>query len=164
VAQVLQISPGAVNSLLSRARHTVRSKPWAPPADPASPAVRDLLGRYLRAWQLADITGFVQVVADDVRLSMPPLLTWFDGREAVAAFVEAEIFARARPHGVPMRAGWCNGQPAFATYQPDEQGRLAASGLQVLELADRGGRPRVTAIASFRSPALAARCGLPARL
>jgi len=164
VAQVLQISPGAVNSLLSRARQTVRSKPWAPPADPASPAVRELLDRYLRAWQLADITGFVQVVADDVRLSMPPLLTWFDGRDAVAAFVEAEIFARTRPHGVPMRAGWCNGQPAFATYEPDGQGRLTASGLQILELDDRGGRPRVTAIVSFRDPALAARCGLPASL
>jgi RNA polymerase sigma-70 factor (ECF subfamily) len=164
VAQVLQVSPGAVNSLLSRARHTVRSKPWAPPADPASPAVRELLDRYLRAWQLADITGFVQVVADDVRLSMPPLLTWFDGRDAVAAFVEAEIFARVRPHGVPMRAGWCNGQPAFATYEPDGQGRLAASGLQILELDGRGGRPRVTAIVSFRDPALAARCGLPASL
>jgi len=164
VAQVLQISPGAVNSLLSRARQTVRSKPWAPPADPASPAVRELLDRYLRAWQLADITGFVQVVADDVRLSMPPLLTWFDGRDAVAAFVEAEIFARTRPHGVPMRAGWCNGQPAFATYEPDGQGRLTASGLQILELDGRDGRPRVTAIVSFRNPALAARCGLPASL
>ena len=164
VAQVLQVSPGAVNSLLSRARQTVRSKPWAPPADPASPAVRELLDRYLRAWQLADITGFVQVVADDVRLSMPPLLTWFDGRDAVAAFVEAEIFARARPHGVPMRAGWCNGQPAFATYEPDGQGRLTASGLQILELDGRGGRPRVTAIVSFRDPALVARCGLPASL
>lgn len=164
VAQVLQVSPGAVNSLLSRARQTVRSKPWAPPADPASPAVRELLDRYLRAWQLADITGFVQVVADDVRLSMPPLLTWFDGRDAVAAFVEAEIFARARPHGVPMRAGWCNGQPAFATYEPGGQGRLTASGLQILELDGRGGRPRVTAIVSFRDPALAARCGLPASL
>ena len=164
VAQVLQVSPGAVNSLLSRARQTVRSKPWAPPADPASPAVRELLDRYLRAWQLADITGFVQVVADDVRMSMPPMLTWFDGRDAVAAFVEAAIFARARPHGVPMRAGWCNGQPAFATYEPDGQGRLTASGLQILELDGRGGQPRVTAIVSFRDPALAARCGLPASL
>jgi hypothetical protein len=95
--------------------------------------------------------GRQQVVADDVRLSMPPMLTWFDGRAAVAAFVEAEIFARARRRGVPMRAGWCNGQPAFATYQPGEQGRLTASGLQVLELADRDGRPRITAIVSFRS-------------
>jgi RNA polymerase sigma-70 factor (TIGR02960 family) len=164
VAQVLGISPGAVNSLLSRARQTVRSKPWAPPADPASAEIRELLGRYLRAWQLADITGFVQVVTDDVRLSMPPLLTWFDGRDAVAAFVEAEIFAAARPHGVPMRAGWCNGQPAFATYQPGSHGVLAASGLQVLELTTRDGPPRISAIVSFRDPALAARCGLPARL
>jgi RNA polymerase sigma-70 factor (ECF subfamily) len=164
VAQVLEVSPGAVNSLLARARQTVRSKPWARSADPASAQVSELLGRYLRAWQLADITGFVQVVADDVRLSMPPMLTWFDGRDAVAAFVEAEIFARARPHGVPMRAGWCNGQPAFATYHPGADGRLAASGLQVLELTERDGRPQISAIVSFRSAALAVRCGMPGDL
>ena len=83
--------------------------------------------------------------------------------ESMAALGAASL-GLARRRGVPMRAGWCNGQPAFATYQPGEQGRLTASGLQVLELADRDGRPRITAIVSFRSPALAARCGLPARL
>ena len=164
VAQVLGAGPAAVNSLLSRARETARSKPWVPAADPADGRVRDLLDRYLRAWQVADITAFVQVVADDVRMSMPPMLTWFDGRGAVAAFVETEIFARARPHGVTMAAGWCNGQPAFATYEPRAGGGLAASGLQVLELADRDGQPRITAIVSFRDPALAIRCGLPALL
>ena len=44
-------------------------------------------------------------------------------------------FAAARQHGVHMAAGSCNGQPAFATYQPDAQGSLVASGLQVLQLA-----------------------------
>jgi RNA polymerase sigma-70 factor (ECF subfamily) len=164
VAQVLGVGPGAVNSLLSRARETARSKPWAPAADPADGRVRDLLGRYLRAWQVADITAFVQVVADDVRLSMPPMMTWFDGRGAVAAFVEEQIFARVRPHGIPMVAGWCNGQPAFATYEPAAGGGLAASGLQVLELAERDGQPRITTIVSFRDPGLVIRCGLPALL
>jgi len=110
-----------VNSLLSRARQTVRSKPWAPPADPASPAVRQLLGRYLRAWQLADIAGFVQIVADDVRLSMPPMLTWFDGREAVAAFVEAEIFAG--PGRTACRCG-----PAGATDSPPSPPTIRRAG------------------------------------
>jgi hypothetical protein len=57
-------------------------------------------------------------VADDVRLSMPPMLTSFDGRAPAAAFVEAEIFARAQRRGVPMRAGWCNGRPRITAVVP----------------------------------------------
>jgi RNA polymerase sigma-70 factor (ECF subfamily) len=115
----------------------------------------------VRAWQLADINAFVELVAEDIRFSMPPLSAWFDGRAAVTAFVEAAIFSTARPHGVAMRAGRCNGQPAFATYEPDAAGRLVANGLQVLEIADRSGRLAITAIVSFRDPGLARRCGLP---
>jgi hypothetical protein len=63
-----------------------------------------------------------------------------------------------------LRAGWCNGQPAFAIYEPDGQGRLAASGLQVLQLASVNGQPLITALVSYRGPALAIRCGLPATL
>lgn len=67
----------------------------------SEPRVRQLLDRYVRAWQLADIDGFVQLIAEDVRFSMPPLTAWFDGREAVAAFIENAVFAPARPHGDP---------------------------------------------------------------
>ena len=71
------------------------------------------------------------------------------------------IFAAARPHGVPLRGGWCNGQPAFAVYQPDAAGRLTASGLQLLELDERGGALVISAIVSYRDLDLPARCGLP---
>ena len=57
-----------------------------------------------------------------------------------------------------------NLQPAFATYEPDGQGRLTASGLQVLQLADIEGQPLITALVSYRDPDLAIRCGLPASL
>jgi RNA polymerase sigma-70 factor, ECF subfamily len=163
-ADVLAVSLPAVNSLLSRARDTVRASSGAPVPDVTSPQVRELLDRYVRAWQLADIEGFVQLVSEDVRFSMPPLSTWFDGREAAAAFLDSAIFAAARPHGITLRAGRCNGQPAFATYEPDGAGRLAASGLQVLQLAEVNGEPLITALVSYRDPALAARCGLPATL
>jgi RNA polymerase sigma-70 factor (ECF subfamily) len=126
--------------------------------------VRQLLERYVRAWQLTDINGFVRLIAEDVRFSMPPLTAWFDGREAVAAFTESAVFAPARPRGIRLKAGWCNGQPAFATYEPDGQGRLVASGLQVLQLANVDGQPLITALVSYRDPALAIRCGLPAAL
>ena len=114
--------------------------------------MQQLLERYVRAWQLADIDGFVRLVAEDVRFSMPPLTAWFDGREAVAAFIENAIFAPARPHGVRLQAGSCNGQPAFATYEPDGHGRLAVSGLQVLQLGDVDGQPLITAAGVLPRP------------
>jgi RNA polymerase sigma-70 factor (TIGR02960 family) len=163
-AEVLAVSLPAVNSLLSRARETVRASSAAPVPDVTSPQVRRLLDRYVRAWQLADIDGFVELVAEDVRFSMPPLSAWFDGRAAAARFIDAAVFAAARPHGITLRPGWCNGQPAFAVYAPDGAGRLAAAGLQVLQLGDAGGEPLITALVSYRDPALAVRCGLPAIL
>jgi RNA polymerase sigma-70 factor (TIGR02960 family) len=161
VGEVLEMSPGAVNSLLSRARDAARARPTRVRFDPEDDRVRDLLARYVRAWQLADVNAFVALVADDVRLSMPPMTAWFEGREPVADFVSEMVFAPSRPAGVPLRMGWCNGQPAFAVYEPDDEDRLVASGLQVLELGEAGGRLLVQAIVSFRDPELAVRCGFP---
>ncbi|HEX4658952.1 MAG TPA: RNA polymerase subunit sigma-70, partial [Streptosporangiaceae bacterium] len=161
VGEVLGVGTTAVNSLLSRARESVRATAGRPQPDISEPRVRQLLDRYVRAWQLADIDGFVQLIAEDIRFSMPPLTAWFEGREAVAAFTENAVFAPARPHGIRLRAGSCNGQPAFATYEPDGQGRLVVSGLQVLQIADVAGAPLIAALVSYRDPALAIRCGLP---
>ena len=164
VGEVLSTSTTAVNSLLSRARETVRAHAGLPQPGLGEPRVRRLLERYVQAWHLADINEFVLLVAEDIRLSMPPLTAWFRGRDAVAAFVEQAIFAAARPYGIHLEAGSCNGQPAFATYEPDAEGRLAVSGLQILQLADVGGQPLITAVTSYRDPALAIRCGMPAVL
>jgi hypothetical protein len=161
VGEVLEVGPAAVNSLLSRARETVRAAAGRPAPGLTDPRVRQLLDRYLRAWHLADIDEFVLLVAEDIRFSMPPLSAWFEGRPAVAAFIENAVFAPSRPYGIRLRAGSCNGQPAFATYEPDAEGRLAVSGLQILQLAVVGGRPLITALVSYRDPALAIRCGLP---
>jgi len=62
---------------------------------------------------------------------------------------------------VQLRPGSCNGQPAFADYQPDEHGRVAVSGLQVLQLGEVHGQILIAALVSYRDPALAVRCGLP---
>jgi RNA polymerase sigma-70 factor (ECF subfamily) len=164
VAEVLGVSTTAVNSLLSRAREAVRATAGRPQPGISEPRVRELLERYVQAWQLADIDALVRLISEDVRFSMPPLTAWFDGREAVAAFIENAVFAPARPPGIPLRAGRCNGQPAFATYEPDGQGRLVVSGLQVLQLANVDGQPLITALVSYRDPALPVRCGLPAAL
>jgi len=164
VAEVLEVSTTAVNSLLSRARESVRAQAGLPQPDVTQARVQQFLERYVLAWRLADIEGFVRLVAEDVRFIMPPLTAWFDGREAVAAFVANAIFAPARPYGVQLRAGTCNGQPAFATYEPDGQGHLVVSGLQVLQLGEVDGQVLITHLVSYRDPALAIRCGLPPAL
>src|SRR6185312_6468327 len=143
VGEVLGVSTTAVNSLLSRARESVHTAAGQPQPSISEPRVRQLLERYVRAW---------------------PLTAWFDGREAVAAFLESAVFAPARPHGIRLHAGQCNGQPAFATYEPRGPGRLAATGLQLLQLANVDGQPLITALVSYRDPSLAVRCGLPAEL
>jgi len=142
VGETLAISTSAVNSLLSRARERVGTAA-------------------VRAWRLADIDAFVELIAEDIRFSMPPLAAWFEGRVAAATFIETAVFAAARPHGVQLRPGSCNGQPAFADYQPDEHGRLAVSGLQILQLGEVHGQILIAALVSYRDPALAVRCGLP---
>jgi RNA polymerase sigma-70 factor (ECF subfamily) len=164
VGEVLEVSTTAVNSLLSRARESVRASAGLPQPEITEPRVQRLLQRYVRAWRLADIDEFVRLVTEDVRFIMPPLTAWFDGREAVTAFIADAIFAPARPHGVHLRPGSCNGQPAFATYEPDSEHRLVVSGLQILQLGEVNGQPLITALVSYRDPALAIRCGMPPSL
>ena len=161
VGDVLKVSPSAVNSLLSRARVHARARSGGPQPEITDPRVRRLLDQYVQAWRLADIDGFVRLVTEDVCFSMPPMIAWFSGRDAAAAFIDEMIFGPARPGGIRLVAGSCNGQPAFATYAPDNRGRLAVTGLQILQLTEVAGRPLISALVSYRDPAIATRCGLP---
>jgi RNA polymerase sigma-70 factor (ECF subfamily) len=160
VADALAVTEGVVNSLLFRARQAALPRHDEIRADPADPLAQQLLDRYVQAWLLADIDAFVEIVADDVKFSMPPFNEWFEGRDAVATFV-GHLFDSARPHGIPLRPGWCNGQPAFATYERDTDRVLVASGLQILSLADQDGQMVITDIVSYRNADLPIRCGLP---
>jgi RNA polymerase sigma-70 factor (ECF subfamily) len=164
IAEALGITLSGVNSLLFRARQSVRPRDDAAPLAIEDPRLQDLVHRYVEAWRLADIGAFMELVADDIRLSMPPLREWFSGASAVGGFVEHAIFAAARPYGVTLRPGWCNRQPAFATYEPGPESSLVVSGLQVLEVRERNGRALVSDIVSYRDPDLAVRCGFPMSL
>ena len=51
----------------------------------------------------------------DVELEMPPIPTWFTGRDAVVGFLAARVLrGRDQWRMVPTRA---NGQPAFVVYK-----------------------------------------------
>ena len=158
VADVLDASASAVNSLLYRARRSVGTESVTRPANPDDPEVQALLSRYMQAWEVADIARFVETVSDDVHFSMPPLSTWFHGSADVAAFVDEAIF-QPSDSGMVVRQGRANGQAAMATYEPDDTGNLVVTGLQVLDIdADF---MAITAVTSFRDTDAAIRCGFP---
>jgi RNA polymerase sigma-70 factor (ECF subfamily) len=120
-AAVLEMSVAAVNSALQRARATMKDRlparrlEWAAAAG-AKDAERSLLETYVEAFERHDASRLVALLREDVRLAMPPHPTWYEGREAVAAFLAGVAF---RPGSeahrfVPTRA---NRQPAFGVYR-----------------------------------------------
>ena len=91
-------------------------------------------------------------------MTMPPLPTWYQGREAVAAFLSADVLKDQRWRVVPARA---NGQLAFGNYRWDEQREaFEPRSLSVLTL----GREGIAEITTFLGAELPLRFGLPDEL
>lgn len=160
VAEFLDTTEESVTSALKRARAAMQARAprlgaQQPPPPPDSPAERRLIDRLTRAFESCDVDGVVALLADDVRLTMPPLPVEYLGREAVTRF-QAAVFAQAPSYRlVATRA---NGQPAFGVYLLDSRtSTWHATGLMVLTLA----ADRITALTRFDNSILA-RFGLPA--
>ena len=124
-------------------------------AEPAEPDRRVLLDRFATAFENGDVTALTELLRQDVALEMPPMLTWFAGRETVRRFL-----ARMLP-GVPgqfrMVPALANGQPAFAAYERDDDGVYRAHAVLVLTVTAAG----IARIVIFLSPALLGMFGLP---
>jgi RNA polymerase sigma-70 factor (TIGR02960 family) len=160
VAAMLETTTVAVNSALRRARAQLADVGPAEDdlAEPDDSAIRASLDRYVAAFEQADIRGLVELLRADVELEMPPIPTWFTGRDAVAGFLAARVLRRPGQWGmIPTRA---NGQPAFAEYGRTKDGGYAAHGIQVLTLIGK----RVSRIVAFNDPTLFPAFGLPPNL
>jgi RNA polymerase sigma-70 factor (ECF subfamily) len=121
----------------------------------AEPDHRVLLDQYMAAFENADIAALLRLLRLDAELEMPPLLTWFTGREAVGRFIGSHIFgAPDAMRMVPTRA---NGQPAVAAYLRDHDGIHRAHAVQVLTATATG----IARIVAFLDPNLFAMFGLP---
>jgi len=154
VADLTDMSVQAANSALQRARARLDHSITPATARPAQELERELVERYVHAWEHADVDGLVSLLREDATLSMPPLAEWFSGVEAIADFFRWAT----GPEGpgpyrfVPTRA---NGSVAFGIYA-----RGAPSILHVLLLdADR-----VAAMTSFMNPELFKAFDLPPTL
>jgi RNA polymerase sigma-70 factor (TIGR02960 family) len=135
VAHLLDATEQSVTSALKRARATLRdSPPAAETPPPRSAAERQLVGRFTTALESGDVDGLVALLAEDVRLAMPPMPLEYRGRALAARFHAALTFREGRTYRlVPTRA---NGQPAFGVYLRTPASPVArANGLMVLTLA-----------------------------
>ena len=134
VATLLDLSVAAVNSSLQRARTRL-------PADsdslvqPSEQRQRELLDRYVAAFQNADVDELVAVLTEDAVFEMPPFLTWFKGSDTIGAF----LGRRMRAFGdTPVVHTSANGQPAVALYPATADGQHRLHALHVLTFVPRG--------------------------
>lgn len=134
-AQLLDTSSTAVNSALQRARDTLdRHRPSpADPYDPTDEAQRDLLERYVAAFEAHDVAALTAVLQHDAITSMPPFTWWVRGGARIAGLVAAGGCAGAR-----LAPTQICGSPGFGQYRPDDDGTLRPFALvQVETLAGR---------------------------
>jgi RNA polymerase sigma-70 factor, ECF subfamily len=163
ISDVMGISITAANSLLHRARVTMKQRNESGKLDRSrmvlpNDQTRQLLDQYARAWESADLDGIIAMLADDAVFPMPPMPFTIRGKQAMAAFYAEHIFmgdARERWKLIPVRA---NAQPGFAFYRLDETTqKYHAYVLQVLTI-EKG---LVVNATTFAFPALFQYFGLP---
>lgn len=138
VAELLGTSTAAVNSALQRARAQLeRDAPLRDElAEPTDPRRRDLLDRYAKAFEDADITGLIELFKKDVVWEMPPFPEWFVGADVVVRLILAQC--GPAPGDIGMVPAAANAQPAFGLYKRDEGGVYRAYQLQVLSVTGDG--------------------------
>jgi sigma-70-like protein len=153
VADMLDSTEASVTSALKRARATLQRKVAADsetnwPSVTRSADEVEIAEQFTRAFESDDIEALIELLTEQVRISMPPLPLEWIGRAAAREVLQVVLAPGRRL--VPTRA---NRQPAFGLYVPDpESSVLHSVGLLVLTLA--GGQ--VAAITRFESVALPA--------
>jgi RNA polymerase sigma-70 factor (TIGR02960 family) len=156
VAEMLDTTTAAVDSALRRARaHLAAVGPVEDDlAEPDEETRRTLLDGYVDAFTRADPDALVDLLRADVELEMPPIPTWFTGRQAVIGFLSTRVLRR-KDQWRMVRTG-ANGQPAVVAYAHTDEGRYEAHGIEVLTLIG----DRIARITAFHDPSLVPTFGL----
>jgi RNA polymerase sigma-70 factor (TIGR02960 family) len=161
-ASILETTEASVKGALQRARAALAERPVdssrAPVPD--SPQEREIVGRLSEALEGGDTKAVVALLADDAWMTMPPYPFEYQGKEAIALFLDD----RARLRGgtplrvVPTRA---NGQPAFGCYVDDRHAPVARA-VRFLVLTLDG--EQISALTFFSDTSIFAHFGLPRTL
>jgi RNA polymerase sigma-70 factor (ECF subfamily) len=137
VAELLDTSVAAVNSSLQRARATLEASEITQSDSPApmDAAQRELLARYVDAFERYDIESLTALLHEDATQSMPPFDLWLRGRDDVLTWWFGPGIGCKGSRVIPTLAA--NGSPAFGQYKPSETGEgYDPWALQVVEIVD----------------------------
>jgi RNA polymerase sigma-70 factor, ECF subfamily len=136
IAELLETSVASVNSALQRARATLEETDVDASQAALSAEDRELLARYVAAFEAYDIDALTSLIHEDAIQSMPPFDLWLSGRD--------DIFTWWFGPGIGCQGSRviatisANGSPAFGQYKPSEDGGYEPWALQVIEV--RNGR------------------------
>jgi RNA polymerase sigma-70 factor (ECF subfamily) len=160
VAELLDTTTTAVNSMLQRARSQLHQA--APTEDdivePTAADQRELLDRYVTAFEDKDIPAIVELFTKDAVWEMPPFTAWYQGAEDIGRLIDTQCPAEG-PGDMRLIPTSANGQPAFGLYMRDDD-TYRPFNLPVLTL----GRSGITHVACFFDLRLFATFGLPQTL
>lgn len=150
VAEVLDISVPAVNSLLQRARARVDELSPTEEAvtEPADDDVRRQVDAYASAFERADIDSLVALLVEDATFEMPPEAMWFANRDDIGRFLADKMV----PGLWAAHATSANTQPAVALYVTGADGVRHIESLHVFSFAPDG----ISRVVVFRNPAVIA--------
>jgi RNA polymerase sigma-70 factor (ECF subfamily) len=118
-AEILETSVASVNSALQRARATLERKLPTRSQQETLRALgdersRELVARFVNAWNHADVAAIVAMMTEDASFSMPPLPLWFKGRDDIGTFIPP-LLGAAEASGSNWRfeATTASAQPAL---------------------------------------------------
>jgi RNA polymerase sigma-70 factor, ECF subfamily len=162
VAEIVDSTTAAVNSALQRARAAIDQRlpsesQQATMRALGDDALRELVERFIEAFESGDVEAIVALLAEDADFAMPPYATWSRGREAVA---DSWLMPSRTPPGLRYVVTRANGQLALGTYALQADGGYVAIALDVLTL--RGAQ--IAQVIAFRAPEVFPRFGLPTEL
>jgi RNA polymerase sigma-70 factor (ECF subfamily) len=158
VAEFLDTSEDAVNSTLRRARSAIAAADLAAPSVESSDGDRQLVSRYVDAFERYDVDALVSLLHNDVLIAMPPFELWIRGVADARAFLSSMKDEGGRDRVLEVAA---NGQPAVAVWRPGgASGTPQAYAIMVLEVGER----RILSIHAFLDTAIFSSFGLPTTL
>jgi len=159
VAELLDTSVASVNSALQRARATLEEKhlDTSGTATVDDAEQKQLLQKYVQAFEAYDMAALTALLKDDAAFSMPPWPLWVVGPDSIRAFMTT---TGAKCEGSKVLVTQANGGPAFGIYNPTPEGDYAGWAVVVMETSEG----RISGLHHFIYPDLFAEFGLPLRL
>jgi len=157
VGEMLEMTTASVNSALQRARAQLQQATVSADemSEPSESEQRELLDRFVAAFEAKDIKALVDIFTKDAVWEMPPFTGWYQGAEDIARLIDTRCPAEG-PGDMKLIPTRANGQFAFGLYMRDGD-TYRPFNMPVLTLTPQG----VSHVSSFFDLRLFATFGLP---